>query len=114
MKILLDHNIDKRLQQDLSQFEVMRSVEMGWEQKENGELLKRILEHNFDVLITRDTKMKGQQNFDTYSIPVILINVHFNAYKYIKPVVPDIIEALKGKLLPGVVKVPVQMSNVLL
>ncbi len=111
MKILLDHNVAGRLRHDLSEFNVFSARYMGWDKKRNGDLLKLMLENDFDVLITRDTKMENQQNFETYPIPVILLNTRLNMYRYLKAVLPELKEALQGELKAGVMKIPEEISD---
>jgi hypothetical protein len=39
LKILLDHNLDRRLKNSLSSFDAATTQEMGWAALTNGELL---------------------------------------------------------------------------
>ncbi len=107
MKILLDENVHEGIKKDFDSFFKVFSVkDMKWKGKENGELLKAMLETHFEALITGDKSMQHQQNFNKYPIPVILLNTRFLVYTSIKPLIPEIIEILKNKPKNGVIKVP--------
>ena len=80
MKVLLDENLPKRLKADLSEFRVHTVQDMGWGGKENGDLLKLMLEEEFDVMVTSDKNLKHQHNFDNYPIAVIVLNVNLLTY----------------------------------
>lgn len=65
MKILLDENLPRKLKLDFeSDFEVKTVREMGWLGKQNGELLKLIAFHEFNIFITLDKNLQYQQNLD--------------------------------------------------
>ena len=52
MRLLLDENLPKRLKQDFLAHEVFTIREKSWTGIKNGELLKLLLENNFDALLT--------------------------------------------------------------
>ena len=54
MRLLLDENLPKRLKQDFLAHEVFTVREKSWNGIKNGELLKLLLENNFDALLTFD------------------------------------------------------------
>lgn len=101
MKLLLDENLPRQLKQEFEDHEIYTVGEMGWSGKENGELLALIIVNKFDAMLTGDKNLQHQQNFDTYSIPVIVINALFITYPSIKPMIPRILEALNSNLSPG-------------
>ena len=47
--------------------------EQGWNGLKNGMLLQKLLEDNFNGLITFDKNLQHQQNFKTYPITVFLL-----------------------------------------
>jgi hypothetical protein len=63
MRLLLDENFPKRLKQDFLAHEVFTVREKSWYGIKNGELLKLLLENNFDALLTFDKNLQHQQNF---------------------------------------------------
>ncbi len=85
MKILLDENVNQKLKNDLSDFEVWTISETGWRGKNNGDLLKEMLEERFEALITGDKNLEHLQNFECYPIPVIILNTTFLFYNSNKP-----------------------------
>ncbi len=106
MKILLDENVNRKLKNDLFEFEVWTISEMGWRGKKNGDLLKEMLKEGFKALITGDKNIEHQQNFKDYPIPVIILNTTFLFYDSIKVLAPEIIELLSNSTKAGVIKIP--------
>ncbi|MDZ7756223.1 DUF5615 family PIN-like protein [Rhodohalobacter sp.] len=98
MKLLLDENIPHSLKKDLSEFEIFTVQDVGWQGKENGELLGLMLENDFQALITADKNLQSQQNFRTYPIPVLVLNVPRLTYQNI----PELLPVLKEKTKKGV------------
>jgi len=70
MKLPLDENLPKRLKSDFPEYEVFTIQNMGWRGKDNGELVKLILEKKLDALITFDKNLEHQQNFRRYKVAV--------------------------------------------
>jgi len=101
MKLLLDENLPRQLKKDLADHMAYTAVEMGWNGKDNGELLSLLIENNFEVLLTGDKNLQHQQNFQAYPIPVLVLNALFINYPSLKPLVPKILEALETELPPG-------------
>jgi len=101
MKLLLDENLPRQLKKDFEDYEVYTVGEMGWSGKENGELLALIIANTFKAMLTGDKNLQHQQNFDRYSIPVVVINALFITYPSIKPMIPRILDALSSNLAPG-------------
>lgn len=65
MRILFDENVQKRLKKEFEGFEVFTVKEMDWSGIENGKLLQKVYENEFDCLITYDKRLVYQQNLDT-------------------------------------------------
>jgi predicted nuclease of predicted toxin-antitoxin system len=72
VKILLDENLDWRLQRDLPGHEVKSVPLVGWAGLKNGALLSQA-EKEFDVLLTMDSNMAHQQNLANYRIAIIAL-----------------------------------------
>ncbi len=70
MLLLLDENLPKRLKIDFKEHEIYTVRDKGWNGIKNGELLKLLLENNFDALLTFVKNLQHQQNFIKYSITV--------------------------------------------
>ena len=63
MKILLDESVPRKLAYDFPKEHEVKTVrDMSWLGKKNGELLKLLVENNFDALLTFDKNLQHQQN----------------------------------------------------
>ena len=78
MKILLDHNLDWRISDQLSGHEVRTALEMAWDTLKNGALLTEAEKSGFSVLITSDKGIKEQQSMKGRSIAVVIIRAPNN------------------------------------
>jgi predicted nuclease of predicted toxin-antitoxin system len=77
LRVLLDHNLDRRLKTYLPAHEVQTTYEKGWQTLLNGELLDRA-EQEFDVMLTADTNIKHQQIIASRSIAIITLRAFNN------------------------------------
>lgn len=74
MKLLLDENLPIKLKYRFSDnIETYTVKDMSWLGKENGELLKLMLQNNFTSFLTIDNNLSFQQNFKDYPIQVFVI-----------------------------------------
>ena len=78
MKILLDHNLDRRLKNYLTEYETSTTQEQNWADALNGELLTLAEENGFDVLLTADANIKNQQNLSNRKISILVLRVFNN------------------------------------
>lgn len=101
MKLLLDENLPKKSKNELSGHQVLTVSEMGWNGKENGELLDLLIQNEFDVFLTGDKNLQHQQNFKKYTIPVFLLNAFFITYPELKPLIPIVLQKLETNPGPG-------------
>ncbi len=101
MKLLIDENLPKKLKLDFPEHEIFTVSDMGWNSKKNGELLKLMLEQDFEILLTFDRNLQYQQNFVKYPIAVFVMNAEDNAYLTLKPLIPIIHQYLTKELKPG-------------
>jgi hypothetical protein len=74
---------------------------MGWNGKQNGELLELMLSNGFDALITADKNLQNQQNFKKYPIPVLTLNVKLLTYQHMVNLLPELQKLLNGQLPNG-------------
>jgi predicted nuclease of predicted toxin-antitoxin system len=102
MKLLLDENLPKRLKSDLPNHQVFTVRDMGWNGKKNGELMKLLIENNFDALITFDKNLQFQQNFEKYQLPVLVLNASDNTYLTLQQLASKINIVIEGSLSIGV------------
>lgn len=111
MKILLDHNLDRRLKQYLTGYDTATTQEQGWADALNGELLTLAESNGYDVLLTADSNIKEQQNISNRQIAILVLRAFNNrlathaemlneihrALSDIKP--GDIIEIFHGNMI---------------
>lgn len=105
MKLLLDENLPKRLKNHFVDHEIYTIHDRFWSGKTNGELLRLMLDENFDVLITFDKNLQFQQNFQKYTLTVFVLNAEDNRYDTLKSLIPKIHEFLAGDLKPGPIEI---------
>ena len=94
MKILLDHNLDRRLKNHLTEYETATTQEQNWADVLNGELLAFAEENGFDVLLTADTNIKSQQNLSNRKISILVLRAFNNRLTTHAEMIEDIHEAL--------------------
>ena len=100
MKILLDHNLDWRLSNQLSGHEVSTAVEMAWDTLKNGALLTEAEKFGFAVLITSDKGIKDQQTIKGRSIGVLIIRAPNNRLETHLTLISEVIQIL-AVIRPG-------------
>jgi predicted nuclease of predicted toxin-antitoxin system len=85
MKLLLDENLPNKLKFRFrdAQYECYTVQDMDWASLTNGALLEKMIEHSFEVLITMDSNIGFQQNFNNYPIPVLILISKSNTYENI-------------------------------
>ena len=104
-EILLDENVHKKMRFRFPGHEVVTVGDMDWLGKRNGELMKLLVDNEFDLFITLDKRLEYQQNFLVYPIPVLLLIVPGSRYEFLLPLVPQIRALLSNDLPKGVTKV---------
>jgi predicted nuclease of predicted toxin-antitoxin system len=100
LKILLDHNLDRRLKNYLTEYETATTQEQNWADVLNGELLALAEENGFDVLLTADANIKNQQNLSNRKISILVLRAFNNRLSTHSEMTGDIHEAL-AKIQPG-------------
>ena len=102
MKVLLDENIPRKLKYRFSEeFEILTVPDMGWSGIKNGDLLKRMNEKEFNVLISLDKNMSHQQNLEKFNISLIVLDTKNSLYSTVLELVPKIEELLIEDLPSG-------------
>jgi len=101
MKLLLDENLPKRLKLDFPEHDIYTVRDMGWNGIKNGELLKLLLENNFDALLTFDKNLQHQQNFSKYTITVFVLSAPINSYEALTKLSSYIKDYLNKKPFPA-------------
>ena len=105
MRILLDENLDWRLERFLPGHEIKSVPRLGWAGLKNGKLLARAAQAQFDVLLTMDGSMASQQNLSKLQITIVALHAPSNRLADTSPLMPKVILLLPA-LKPGrVVKI---------
>lgn len=99
LRILLDENLDWRLERDLPGHEVRSVPLIGWAGIENGELVARA-QTQFDVLITMDSRMVRDLNIQSTKLAVIVLKARSNMLSDTRPLMPEVLAQL-AKLNAG-------------
>ena len=74
MKVLFDANTPAPLSWFLRGHDVVRADELGWQGLENGALLDKAEEANFDLLVTCDQNVRYQQNFTGRKLALVVLS----------------------------------------
>ena len=92
--MLLDENIDIRFKKafDGSPHEVFTIRDMGWNGIKNGQLLQKMKDNSFDILVAVDKNLPYQQNKDTLPVSIFILNVYRNVLPALLPLVPLLLE----------------------
>jgi predicted nuclease of predicted toxin-antitoxin system len=93
LRILLDENVDWRLERDLPGHEVKSVPRIGWAGIENGELIQRA-QTQFDVLITMDSRMVGDLNIEGTKLRVIVLKAKTNMLADTRPLMAEVLARL--------------------
>jgi predicted nuclease of predicted toxin-antitoxin system len=105
LKILLDHNLDRRLKNYLTEYETATTQEQGWADVLNGELLTLAEENSFDVLMTADSNIKNQQNLSNRKIAILVLRAFNNRLATHAEMIEDIREVLTKIQMGEIVEV---------
>ena len=99
MRLLLDECIPKRLKRELRGHDATTVQDLGWAGIKNGALLK-LANGQFDALLTVDQGIGYQQNLSGLSISVVVMMAPSNDVDDLRPLLPDVEQALT-RLRPG-------------
>ena len=100
MRLLLDENLNWRLERFLPGHEVRSVPLLGWAGLKNGRLLQRAADEGFDVLLTIDGSLTSQQNLAILRLAVIALRAVSNRLEDTSPLMPAVL-ALLPTLQPG-------------
>lgn len=94
MKILFDQNVPRALAKHLTDHEVVRSAERGWQELRNGELLLKAEEEGFDALITCDQNLEYQQRVTGRKIGIVALST--NNWPLMRTRIDAVVGAVNG------------------
>jgi predicted nuclease of predicted toxin-antitoxin system len=102
MRVLLDENLPHRLRVALPGHEVFTADYMGWAGIQNGSLLRLVEAGGFEVFVTADRKMRGQQNL--VGRPFAVVYLTAQEWPMLSARVAEILAAIDAAV-PGSVQV---------
>lgn len=102
MRILRDENLAWRLRRDLPGHQVESVPLLGWAGIQNGELLTKAVDAEFNVLVTMDSNMVHQQNLERHAIAVVALRANSNRLADTRPLMPTLL-GLLSQLKPSTV-----------
>ena len=94
MRLLFDENLPHQLRLELSGYEVITAAYMGWSGVENGELLQRAADAEFDAVVTNDRGLEYQQNLTALPVAVVVVLAPANTVEAIRLALPALLAAL--------------------
>jgi predicted nuclease of predicted toxin-antitoxin system len=95
MRLLLDECVPRPLLRDLTGHDAHHVVDQGWSSKRNGELLKLMVAEHFEALVTVDRNLPFQQNLRASGIAVVIVVARTNRVKELRPLMPQVLDALR-------------------
>ncbi len=98
MRILFDHNVDRRLRRHLPGHEIVTTREKRWDKLENGSLIRAAADDGFDVVLSIDKNLEREQNLQTLPLPVIVLDSLSNALPVLLPFTPFIVKLMQSPL----------------
>jgi hypothetical protein len=94
MRILLDENLDWRLERGLPGHEVGSVFRLGWAGTQNGLLLKKAEESGFEVFITMDSNIDFQQHLTGQTLKVFVLRARTNRFQDTFPLMAEVLKRL--------------------
>jgi dethiobiotin synthase len=73
--------------------------------RKRGELMSLMVTDQFNALLTFDKNLQYQQNFNKYSLPVLVLNADDNSYLTLVKLIPQIKEILSKELTSGPIEI---------
>lgn len=72
--------------------------ELEWQGTKNGQLLKRMIEDNFEGLITMDKNLYKQQNLLRLDIFIVMIKAKDNKIETLQKAIPGIMQLITSEI----------------
>lgn len=98
MKVLLDHNVNRRFRRHLVGHDVRTAREMRWEALANGALLRSAAAAAFDVFLSIDKNLEHQQNLKSLPLPVVVLDSASSALSSLEAFAPALLQLLGAPL----------------
>lgn len=100
MKILLDENLNWRLERFLLGHACSSVPRIGWAGIKNGQLLQQAAAAGFELLISMDGSLGSQQNLGNLGLAIVVLRAPTNRLEDTSPLIPQVL-ALIPNLPPG-------------
>jgi predicted nuclease of predicted toxin-antitoxin system len=106
MKILLDESLPVKLKNDFdSAHEVFTVQNKNWLGKKNGELLKLMIDDNFDIFVTVDRNLPYQQNLERLPLTIFVLCAFDNRRETLAILISKLFERLAEGNLQNVIEI---------
>jgi hypothetical protein len=100
MRILLDENLNWRLERYLPGHACSSVPRIGWAGIKNGQLIQQAAAAGFEVLISMDGSLSSQQNLANLGLAIVVLRAPTNRLQDTSALMPQVL-ALLPKLQPG-------------
>ncbi len=100
MRILLDECVPRPLKRQLTQYQIKTVTEMGWAGTKNGQLLKKMQDEQFTILLTTDRNLRYQQNLEQAGVAIVVMVANSNRLSDLIPLISQVCDALET-IAPG-------------
>ncbi len=104
MTVLLDEQIDVRMQNLLRPLPIFTLNEKGWTGLKNGALRQKLNEHGFTHFVTADKNFPFQQNFSKIQFTTVLIDTPTLLWTHQQQFADKIRTAIEQRIGVGLVK----------
>jgi len=94
MGILVDECAPRPLKRELTDYDILTVVDMGWSGKKNGELLQLMGKEGFTILLTTDQNLRYQQNLQQAGVAVIVLVARTNRLTDLVSLIPEVRKVL--------------------
>lgn len=106
MKILLDESLPRKLRYDFDQEHEIWSVrDKSWLGKKNGELLKLMVQEQFEIFVTVDRNLPYQQNVTRLPLTIFVLCAFNNRRDTLKILIPKIFDRIAQGNLENIVEI---------
>jgi hypothetical protein len=106
MRILLDESLPRKLKNDFNlDNEVFTVRDMGWLGKKNGELLKLMIENQFDYFVTVDRNLPYQQNIERLPLTIFVLCAYDNRRETLSRFLPYMFQRISLGNLQNVIEI---------
>lgn len=106
MKILLDENLPRKLRSDFgSEHEVWTVKDKGWLGKKNGELLRLMINDEFEIFVTIDRNLPYQQNTERLPLTICVLCAKDSRRETLQLLIPKLFKRIEEGNLKNVIEI---------